>query len=530
MDTGDMLQRRLGMLDQLIANRQLQQAIVLGEQLRKEQPASVHACLSLSEAYRQLGQFTAARACAEIAYQLKPGDGFVCAQYARTLVPFADHNAIQALLQQHLRQDSRSIWVDEMMGAAAVTIDEWQLALSCFDRVLEVEPGHLHAQYMRGVALSVLGARVDAILAFKKLIREHPGYGRAWWSLADIDLSVVDEKQLVQLLGNKQLHDSDRVYFWQVLGQLQQRSGNHNAAFESWVNANKIKQGNQASQSACWDELAAVLLYQAETFSGSTASVSADSPIFIVGLPRSGSTLVEQLITNSGQVKALGELRDLEVLVQQAIGIDPVPLPFKLNRKSSERIVPAEIANAYTQRVHSRCADGRYSDKNPVNFLFVGIILQAFPNARIIHVYKHPMDACLGVFKHQFAAAAPWSYSVSDIAHFYALYQNVMSTWERLYPGRVCHVSYENLLQHPDKITQKVYAYCDLAWSERVMDLTLKKGPVLSASANQIREGVHTRALFAYRNFEAQLEPFRQALFDSGLQPDDIWQIGVKND
>ncbi|MDP2282910.1 MAG: sulfotransferase, partial [Pseudohongiella sp.] len=499
------MQRRLEMLDQLIANRQLQQAIVLGEQLRKEQPASVHACLSLSEAYRQLGLFTAARACAEIAYQLESGDGFVCAQYARTLVPFADHNAIQALLLKHLQQDHRAIWVDEMMGVAAVSIDEWQLALSCFERVLASQPGHLHARYMRGVALSVLGASDDAILAFKKLIREHPGYGRAWWSLADIDLAVVDEKQLVQLLGNKQLHDSDRVYFWQVLGQLQQRSGNHKAAFESWENANQIKRRNQASQSTCWDELAATLLHQAENCSGATTSVSAESPIFIVGLPRSGSTLVEQLITNSGQVTALGELRDLEVLVQQAIGLDPVPLPFKLDRESSRGIVHAEIANAYIQRVRSRCADGRYSDKNPVNFLFVGIIQQAFPNARIIHVYKHPMDACLGVFKHQFAAAAPWSYSVSDIAHFYTLYQNVMSAWERLYPGRVCHVSYEDLLQNPDKVTQGVFAYCDLAWSDKVMDLTLRKGPVLSASANQVREGVHTRALFAHRNFEAQL-------------------------
>jgi hypothetical protein len=311
---------------------------------------------------------------------------------------------------------------------------------------------------------------------------------------------------------------------------LQQRSGYYNAAFESWENANQIKHKNQANQSGRWDELATALLYQAETFLGATASAATDSPIFIVGLPRSGSTLVEQLITNSGQVTALGELRDLEVLVQQAIGLDPVPLPFKLDRESSKRLVPADIANAYTQRVHSRCAGGRYSDKNPINFLFIGIILHAFPNARIIHVYKHPMDACLGVFKHQFAAAAPWSYSVSDIAHFYTLYQNLMSAWERLYPRRVCHVAYEDLLQHPDKVTQKIFAYCDLAWSGKVMDLTLKKGPVLSASANQVREGVHTRALFAHKNFEAQLEPFRQALLDSGLQPDDIWQIGVKND
>ena len=102
-----------------------------------------------------------------------------------------------------------------------------------------------------------------------------------------------------------------------------------------------------------------------------------------------------------------------------------------------------------------------------------------------------------------------------------------MCTWQRLYPGRICHVSYEALLQNPEQESRRVFEYCDLKWNTRVMNLALNKGAVLSASANQVREGVHTRALFAHKNFETQLQPFRQALLSKGLQPDHIWPFEV---
>lgn len=518
------------MLDRLIASRQLQQAIDLGEQLRIELPNSIHVCLSLSEAYRQRGQFNAAKECAAHAYQIESNDGFVCAQYARTLVPFADYKTIKALLLRHESRELKTDWVEEMMGAAAASVDEWQLAITCYDRLLLAQPGHLHARYMRGLALSVLGFREDAVAEFQNLIRRDPGYGRAWWSLADIDLSVIDEKQLLSLLANKQLPESEKIYLWQVSGQLQQRACYYEAAFESWGNANRIRRDALGNQQGRWNNMMNTLLNQAESFSGAAASPSLEKPVFIVGLPRSGSTLVEQLISNSGEIAALGELRDMEVLIQKAMGLEPMPLPFGMDMILAGGIVPEDIAHAYSQRARSRCPDGLFCDKNPANFMFLGIILQAFPNARIIHVYKHPMDACLGAFKHQFAAAAPWSYSLDDIAHFYSVYHKMMSAWERLYPGRICHLSYEKLMQHTDKETQRVFSYCGLTWTNKVMDLTQKVRPVLSASANQVREGVHVRALFAHKNFRIQLEPFRRALIDRGLNPDVIWEIGVNDD
>jgi hypothetical protein len=255
-----------------------------------------------------------------------------------------------------------------------------------------------------------------------------------------------------------------------------------------------------------------------------------ECPIFIVGLPRSGSTLLEQMISNAGDVQALGELRDIEVLLQQAVGSDPLPLPFDLQLEALEPIVFDDFAASYNSRARSRCPTGRFSDKNPYNFLFLGIILHSFKHVRIVHVYKHPLDACLGAFKHQFAAAAPWSYSLTDITHFYEMYHRVMCTWQRLYPGRICHVSYEALLQNPEQESRRVFEYCDLEWNAQVMNLALNKGAVLSASANQVREGVHTRALFAHKNFEVQLQPFQQALLSKGLQPDRIWPFEVQYD
>ena len=533
-----MLDQRLQTLDRLIAEQKLQEAVVWGEQLCRDYEDCVPAHLSLSEAYRQQGRFRAAKDQAAIAYGLNPDDEFVRGQYARTLVAFADHYQIMLLVKKQVDSPGMSGWSDEMLASAAASIDEWQQALFLYERVLIQQPRQLNALYMRALSLSVLGRRDEAISALKQLITGYPAYGRAWWSLADLDLNAVDEKKLLELLGDSRLADSEKIYLWQVQGQLQQRKADFDNAFMSWGNANRIRRAMQPDRSLRWEQLVDALLDQAERWCvvGAAITPSVDdvntadqtgSPIFIVGLPRSGSTLVEQMISNSGSVQALGELRDIEVLLQQAVGSDPVPLPFDLRPLALEHAALNGLAANYINRARSRCPEGRFSDKNPFNFLFLGIILQSFKHVRVVHVYKHPLDACLGAFKHQFAAAAQWSYSLTDIAHFYQLYHRVMCAWQRLYPGRICHVSYEALLQNPEKESRRIYEYCDLEWNAQVMNLTLNTGAVLSASANQVREGVHTRALFAHKKFEAQLQPFRQALLSKGLQPDRIWPFEV---
>ena len=462
-------------------------------------------------------------------------------QYARNLVPFADHQQIMLLLEQQRQHVKPNEWADDVMAVAAASIDEWQLALFFYERLLKNQPRLLNALYIRGLALSVLGRRSEAIAALRLLLDGYPENGRAWWSLADLDHDAVDEKKVIDLLRNNSLADTEKMYLWQVLGQLQQRKAAYPDAFVSWGNANKIRILMQPYHRERWEKLVSALLDYAQQFATAGADASAghscdaggntaESPIFIVGLPRSGSTLVEQMISNSGAVQALGELRDIEVLLQKALGVDPLPLPFDVPSLAMLSATSGSFAQSYINRARSRCPAGRFSDKNPYNFLFIDIILRAFKNARIIHVYKHPLDACLGAFKHQFAASATWSYSLPDIAHFYELYHRVMCTWQRLYPGRICHLSYETLMQNTEQESRRLFAYCDLQWSEQVMNLKSSSRAVLSASANQVREGVHSRAVFAHKNFEVQLQPFSQALLSKGLQPDRIWPFEVQHD
>ncbi len=536
-----MLDQHLQDLDRLIAERKLQEAVAWGEQLCRDHADCLPAHLSLSEAYRQQGRFQAAIEHAASAYDLNPDDEFARAQYARTLIPFADHQQIMLLLEQQRQHVKPNEWAEDMMAVAAASIDEWQLALFFYERLLKNQPKMLNALYMRGVALSVLGRRSEAIAAFRLLLDWYPDYGRAWWSLADLDPDAVDEKKVIDLLRGASLADTEKVYLWQVLGQLQQSKAAYTDAFLSWENANKIRRLMQPYHRDRWEKLVSALLDNAQQFAstgadayaghGNDASGNAEeSPIFIVGLPRSGSTLVEQMISNSGAVQALGELRDIEVLLQRALGIDPLPLPFDVPSLAMLSATSGGFAESYINRARSRCPGGSFSDKNPYNFLFLDIVLRAFKNARVIHVYKHPLDACLGAFKHQFAASATWSYSLPEIAHFYGLYHRVMCTWQRLYPGRICHVSYEALMQNTEQESRRLFEYCDLQWSEQVMDLKSRSRAVLSASANQVREGVHSRALFAHKNFEVQLQPFSQALLGKGLQPDSIWPFEVQHD
>ena len=230
-----MLDQRLQTLDRLIAERKLQEAVEWGEQLCRDYAESVPAHLSLSEAYRQQGGFRAAREQAATAYDLNPDDEFARGQYARTLVAFADHYQIMLLVKQQVGSSGMSGWSDEMLASAAASIDEWQQALFLYERVLIKQPRQLNALYMRALCLSVLGRRDEAISTLKQLISWYPAYGRAWWSLADLDLAAVDDRKLPELLGDSRLADAEKIYLWQVQGQLQQQHLS-SSFFDRWVN------------------------------------------------------------------------------------------------------------------------------------------------------------------------------------------------------------------------------------------------------------------------------------------------------
>lgn len=236
-------------------------------------------------------------------------------------------------------------------------------------------------------------------------------------------------------------------------------------------------------------------------------------PIFIVGMPRSGTTLLERILGAHPQVADAGELRDFTCQLRWTCDCVGGPhLDLELARRA-ERIDPAELGRRYLS--HTRWwAKGRafYTDKLPTNFANVGYIARALPRARILHMVRDPMDTCFSNLKELFAGAYPHSYDQREMAGHFIRYRRLMAHWHAAFPGRILDVHYDALVADPERVARQVLDFCGLAWMPGMVDIHRRRGAVATASTAQVREPIHNRFVGQWRRYETHLAPMRRCL------------------
>ena len=236
-------------------------------------------------------------------------------------------------------------------------------------------------------------------------------------------------------------------------------------------------------------------------------------------MPRTGSTLLEQLIAAHPDVYAAGELHNffaswieqLKPSLRDITALDAVAAGGQLD---FERLGRDYIQSTRPRTGHT----ARFIDKLPDNFLYVGAILKALPGARVIHMTRNPMDTCYAVFKQLFARNAhPYSYDQQEMASYYGLYRELMAHWHRCYPGAIFEVSYEALVQDTEKEMERVYDFLGLEWRSEYLEYRKKKQAVGTASTAQVRQPVYSSSLEKWRHYEQQLQPLKQSLVKNGI-------------
>jgi tetratricopeptide (TPR) repeat protein len=516
---GENMQATIQQLDQAIAQGQVAKAISLGESLVQAWPKNQHVALSLSEAYRMAGETGKARAAAKSAYAIDPAFPFAQAQFLRCLMPFAEHHTMMTVLEKALAADCRDPWCLQVFSDAAIAIDEWSLAREFLGQLSSHTQGvqQGQARYMQGVSFQVSGMHDQAIAALQQAASIPALAPRAYWSMVSLDSDSVSDNALETLLQSESMPGSEKRYVWQSLGQKKHLAGEHAAAFKCWQSANQLSLPLHRYSHSHWERFFEQLkqgVASPESFLQDSQAASHASPIFVVGLPRSGSTLLEQLLVASGRVQALGELRDLEVIVQEVLGRNIRPMPMDVTGEDWRQVAQSGVAQQYQARIASRCRpDMIPCDKNPANVLWLGVILRAWPDAKIIHVHKTPEAACLGAFRQIFAAAAPWSYQLEDIAHYYRHTQSLLQYWHQQYPGRILDVSYEAFVTDPVAEGRRVFGYLGLPWHDAVVEgVGQQSTNIPTASSSQVRAGVHQGYLHAWEAYQQSLEPFTKAI------------------
>lgn len=243
-------------------------------------------------------------------------------------------------------------------------------------------------------------------------------------------------------------------------------------------------------------------------------------PVFIVGLPRTGTTLVDRILSSHSEVASLGEISDLASAIVRLAG--PVDSRMELIEKSAEMDF-VSLSKQYARSTSERGLGAPVLiDKTPANFLYLGIIARAMPHARIVHLKRHPLDACYAIYKTLFRMGYPYSYRLDQLADYYIAYDRLMAHWHDVMPGQILDLQYENLVRDTDSEARKLLAYCGLKWEDAVLSFHENTSPSATASAAQVRRPLYSSSIGRWREHAAGLAPLIERLAAAGIALDEV--------
>ena len=394
-------------------------------------------------------------------------------------------------------------------------------ALAAYQQAERLDPELPLLHLSIGHVLKTLGRRSDCERIYRECLAREPASGEAWWSLADLKnylFSARDVAALQALIAAGAGGDANLARLHFALGRAYEQRDETQQAFAHYQRGNCLRRTHvpfdeDAFESRC-RRIAA--RFDRGFFARVAGAGLADrAPIFIVGLPRSGSTLVEQILASHSGVEGTMELPNVLSYVHELGGLDASGDAYPESATAAPRAVFAALGRRYIdETLPLRSGRARFIDKMPNNFAHIGLIGAMLPQATIIDVRRHPMDACFSCFKQHFAAGQAFSYDLEGLGRYYRRYLALMDHWDAVLPGKVLHLSYEDLVRAPEREIRRLLAHCGLAYEPACLDFHRTERPVRTSSSEQVRQPLYASGIGQWRKFERELEPLRRSLGD----------------
>jgi len=445
-------------------------------------------------------------------------------EYAQVLIKRHMHQSAQEQLEKLLAEDSSHRGYRTLYALAIVGLGQHERAIALYRELLTgaTQPAELHLSIAH--SLKTLGHRDAAIAEYRVAAAAHPGYGDAYWSLANLKTYCFEDAELEQMRAAESAPSSstvDRYHLCFALGKALEDRRQYEKSFEYYARGNALKRAECRYQPDAVElntrsqiEVCTPALFAHNAGGGARAA----DPIFIVGLPRSGSTLIEQILASHSAVEGTQELADIPRMVVELRGRDYEPdgpsypaVLAKMSRNDFRRLGEQYLADT---RIY-RTGKPRFIDKMPNNFRHIGLIHLLLPNAKIIDARREPMACCFGNFKQLFAHGQEFTYGIEDIARYYRTYLDLMQHWDAVLPGRVLRVQHEDVVDDLEGSVRRLLDYCQLEFEPACIEFHKTERSVRTASSEQVRQPLYREGLDQWRHYEPWLQPLRVALADA---------------
>jgi tetratricopeptide (TPR) repeat protein len=424
--------------------------------------------------------------------------------------------AIRRLLK--IEPENPKNWV--LLGTVYTRLMRQGDAVAAFEEAVRLNPSEVRLILSIGHAHKTLGNRRESEEAYKACLRLDPTFSEAYWSLADLKNYVFSDAEVaaMQALQKDDGNDVDQAHLHFALGRAWEQKKEYASAFQHYAAGNVRRRKTVPFDITFFENKTRRVAecFSAEFFAQrSKAGHSDRAPIFVVGLPRSGSTLIEQILASHSSVEGTFELPNVLTFVRE---FDHANLEHDAYPETVRAVPPEEFANLGRRYMEEtaplRSGKPHFIDKMPNNFSHVGLIHAILPDAIIIDARRHPMDSCFSTFKQHFAEGQSFSYDLDDLGRYYRCYLGLMDHWDAVLPGKVLQVRYEELVRDPETHIRRLLSHCGLDFEPACLAFHETKRSVRTASAEQVRQPMYTSGIGHWRHFERELEPLRRALGD----------------
>ena len=502
-----------------LCDNRIPEAETLLRQHLQEHPTDIAAIRMFAEVAARLGRYLDAEKLLARCLELAPGFEGARHNYAVALTRQGKNAAALAQVERLLKSEPRNPSYRSLQAAVLGAIGEYERAIDVYAGIVQEFPGQAKLWMSYGHALKTAGRSAEGIAAYRRTVELEPGLGEAWWSLANLKtyrFSDADVGLMREQLVRTDLTPEDRFHFHFALGKALEDRHEYAESFEHY------REGNAQRRRMIHFDVERLLdlvertkkFFVPELLAARAGQGAPDpDPIFIVGLPRAGSTLVEQILASHSLVEGTMELPDMPAIAMDVgSGAGTGRYPEALAELDAAGL--RALGQRYLDATRIQRKQGRpfFIDKLPNNFLHTGLIHLILPNARIIDARRHPVGCCFAAFKQHFARGQNYTYDLTELGAYYRAYVDLMAHFDAVLPGRVHRVLYERMVEDTEGEVRRLLDYCGLEFEPACLRFYENERAVRTASSEQVRSPIYREGVDQWRAYDDWLGPLKNAL------------------